>query len=137
MASVTRLMTFVDLDDGGGDVRQIAVSARHEAVLSDGRHVLLLNDRGWSASGPPDIWETTSMQEVVDTARMVVGPDEPSDTRSRAEIAATHWAHLAQLLGRQGINVDGRELERLPHDVELSDRLLARIGGRMSGPGPP
>jgi hypothetical protein len=43
----------------------------------DGRRVLLLDDRGWSASGPPGIWAVTSVEEIVDMARTVVGPDEP------------------------------------------------------------
>jgi hypothetical protein len=50
VSAVTRLVTFVDLAEGVADTRQMAFSARHEAVLSDGRHVLLLDDRGWSFS---------------------------------------------------------------------------------------
>ncbi len=48
VAQVARLMTFVDADDDVPDARQISVSARHEAVLDDGRRVLLMDDRGWS-----------------------------------------------------------------------------------------
>ena len=59
----------------------MSVSARHEAVLENGCRVLLLDDRGWSASGPPDIWARTSIEDIVDTALMVVGPDEPSGKR--------------------------------------------------------
>jgi len=47
---VTRLVTFVDVDDNVADARQMSVSARHEAVLVNGRRVLLLDDRGWSSS---------------------------------------------------------------------------------------
>jgi len=50
MSAVTRLVTFVDLAEGVGDTRQMSFSARHEAVLLDGRRVLLLDDRGWSWS---------------------------------------------------------------------------------------
>lgn len=51
VAPVTRLVTFVDMDDRAND-DYLSVSARHEAVLADGRRVLLLRDRGWGESGP-------------------------------------------------------------------------------------
>jgi hypothetical protein len=68
----------------------------------------------------------------MDTARTVVGPDEPFDGSTYEDAAASHWAYLAEELRRQGIVVDGPELSRLPHDVVLSERLLARLG---HGPG--
>lgn len=49
MAAVARLVTLVDVDDDVADPRQMSVSARHEAVLVDGRRLLLLDDRGWSS----------------------------------------------------------------------------------------
>jgi len=104
----------------------MSVSARHEAVLVNGRRVLLLDDRGWSASGPPNIWSVTSVEEIVDTARMVVGPDEPFGGRSHDDMAADHWAQLTEVLRQQGLVGDALELKRLPHDVVLSERLLAR-----------
>jgi len=106
----------------------MSVSARHEAVLVNGRRVLLLDDRGWSASGPPNIWSVTSVEEIVDTARMVVGPDEPFGGRSHDDMAADHWAQLTEVLRQQGLVGDALELKRLPHDVVLSERLLARVG---------
>ncbi len=127
VAAVTRLVTFVDVDNAADD-RQISVSARHEAVLEDGRHVLILGDRGWSASGPPDIWATTSVEDIVDTTRTVVGPDEPFDEHSHEDMEADHWAQLAEVLRQQGIVADPLDLKRLPHDTVLSKRLLARVG---------
>ena len=41
---------------------------------------------------------------------------------------AGHWEYLARILRRHGIEVTGAELKARPHDVELSDRVLARIG---------
>jgi len=35
----------------------------------------------------------------------------------------------ARDLRRQGVDADAAALEALPHDVELSERALARIGG--------
>jgi hypothetical protein len=123
---VTRLVTFVDVDDDAP--RRMSVSARHEAVLVGGRRVLLLDDRGWSASGPANIWAMTSVENIVDTARMVVGPDEPFGGRSHEDMEADHWVQLTEILGEQGIVAEALELKRLPHEVTLSERLLARIG---------
>jgi hypothetical protein len=148
MAAVTRLVTLVDVRDDVADSRQMSVSALHEAVLEVGRRVLLLDDRGWTSAAltawegevpdddarrdQPDIWAVTSAEDIEETARVVVGPDEPPDGYSQAEAEAAHWAYLADVLRQQGIAVDAQELKQLPHDVVLSDRLLARIG---RGPG--
>lgn len=145
MAAVTRLETLADVDAGSDDPGHLSISLRHEAVLADGRRLLLLDDRGWSSSlhaygtgdGPgggdvpataPDVWAVTTVAQIEETARVVVGPDEPCDGGSQADMAAGHWAHLAALLKRQGVLVDPGELQRLPHDVVLSERLLARAG---------
>jgi hypothetical protein len=40
---------------------------------------------------------------------------------------------LADVLRKQGVVVDALELKRLPHDVVLSERLLARIGSGRGG----
>jgi len=133
---VTRLVTFADVDEIVADVRQMSVSARHEAVLADGRRLLLLDDRGWSTSGPPDIWARTSVEEVLVTSRMVVGPDEPFDGRSHEDMAADHWAQLCEALRQQGVVASAQELRRLPHDVVLSQRLLARLGHVPGAPLP-
>ena len=148
MTAVARLLTFVDIrdeDDDGPDARRMSVSARHEAVLVDGRHVVLLADRGWSGElrvvggdvrsrqggGPveaPGIWASETAAEIERTARVVVGPDEPFQGRTQAEIDASHWDSLARVLQQEGIEVRAAELRALPHDVELSDRVLARVG---------
>jgi len=66
---VARLVTFVDADVNGDVSRRMSLSARHEAVLVGGRGMLLLDDRGWSASGPANIWATTSVEDIVEAAR--------------------------------------------------------------------
>ncbi len=63
----------------------------------------------------------------METARIVVGPDEPPAGHSRDDEEALHWAQLAEVLRQQGIAVGARQLKQLRHDVVLSDRLLARI----------
>jgi hypothetical protein len=123
MTAVTRLVTFVDVENQMADT--VSVSARHEAELVDGSRVLLLNDRGWGSSQG---WAATSVEEIQETTRVVVGPDEPFDDRSQEDMEADHWMFLHQIALRQGVAVDKAELRRLPHDVVLSQQVLARIG---------
>lgn len=125
MPAVTRLVTFVDVDSQG-PTDTISVSARHEVELEDGSRVLLLDDRGWGSSGS---WATTSEADLEETARMVVGPDEPSDGSSYERMDADHWAFLQRIAQQQGVVVDAAELKRLPHDVVLSQRALSRLAG--------
>ncbi|WP_461006337.1 hypothetical protein [Streptomyces capparidis] len=125
MTVVTRLVTDVDLDDAATDARRMSVSARLEAQLADGRGVVLLDDRGWSSWGGTDIRGRISAEDVEETARTVVGPDEPIDGLTHEQMAAGHWGSLARALRQQGVDVDPQELERLPHDVVLGERLRA------------
>ena len=126
----------------GGDVdpRCISVSARHEAVLEDGSRLLLLDDRGWTeelrgagADAINDLWALTPERHIVETARTVVGPDEAFGARTEDDMEADHWNALAEILRAQGLVVDAGELKQLPHDVELSDRLRARLGQSPDG----
>lgn len=143
-ARAVALVTACDVREAGGDRRTMSVTARHEALLDDGRRVLLLDGRGWTASlrtarlgaeaahapdSAADAWETTSVEEIERTAQAVVGPDEPYGDRSQRDMEAGHWRHLAGILARAGIAADARDLERLPHEVVLSERLRARLGG--------
>jgi hypothetical protein len=140
MSAVSRLVTFVGLREGVGDAHQMSVSARHEAELLDGRRVLLLDDRGWSSrlltassagvlpEEQPDIWTTTSIEEIEETARTVVGPDEPPEGFSPEDAETAHWTYLSDVLRRHGVVVEPLDLKGLPHDVALSERLLARLG---------
>lgn len=138
MQRVVRLVTLADVREDV-DPRRISVSARHEAVLEDGSRVLLLDDRGWTqalrgagANGVDDLWVLTPEHDVVETTRVVVGPDEPYGGRNQDDMETDHWNALAENLHRHGVVADAGELRQLPHDVVLSDRLLARLG---RGPG--
>jgi hypothetical protein len=138
MPRVVRLVTLADVNDDG-DARRISVSARHEAVLDDGRRVVLLDERGWSeglggagANEVADIWALTSEQDIAETTRVVVGPDEPFGGRSQDDMETDHWNALAENLRAHGVVVDAGTLKQLPHDVMLSESLLARLG-RGSG----
>lgn len=143
MGAVARLVTLVDVDEEASDARRMSVSARHEAVLADGRRVLLLDDRGWTSSAltatwgeapdggagreQADVWALTKVEDIEETARVVVGPDEPPDGYSQEEMEASHWEYLAGVLRQEGVVVDAEEVKQLPHDVVISERLLARI----------
>jgi hypothetical protein len=146
--AVARLVTLVDLQDDVPGANQMSVSALHEAVLEDGRRVLLFDDRGWTSAAltaywgevpedsrrdQPDVWAVTTVEDIEEIARVVVGPDEPPEGYSQEEAEAAHWAYLADVLREQGVVVDAQELKRLPHDVVLSERLLERIGRRRGG----
>lgn len=58
---------------------------------------------------------------------MVVGPDEPFGNHSQADMESDHWEALADALLRQGVLVSGEALGRLPHHVELTERLRTRL----------
>ncbi|MDT0613043.1 hypothetical protein [Streptomyces lancefieldiae] len=133
MTVVTGLVTHVDLGDDVADARQMSVSARLEAVLADGRSLVLLDGRGWgwSSSASADPGDRITASDIEEDARTVVGPDEPVDGETHERMAAAHWRHLAGVLGRQGVDVGDQELERLPHDVVLGERLRARLRGRL------
>ncbi|MDX6555684.1 MAG: hypothetical protein QOD86_1879 [Miltoncostaeaceae bacterium] len=138
MPVVARLVTHVELVDGGPG--EMSLSARLEAALDDGRRVTLLDDRGWTESlrgagpGDPDIWAHASIEEIEETARTVVGPDEPPPGQTQEHMERTHWAHLAGVLGARGVPAAGDELRALPHEVVLGRRLLARLGAGGSTP---
>jgi hypothetical protein len=145
MARVARLLTLVDLVEN--DIEgQTSFSARHEVVLVDDRRVMPLDDRGWSSSlvrataepdSPRDVsdfWAVTSLEEIEETSRWVVGPDEPFDGRSQKDMERDHWTCLAETLRQQGVAADAGERKGLPHDVVLSERVLALAGRETDEP---
>ena len=138
MERVVRLVTIADVREDA-DAGRISVSARHEAVMEDGSKLLLLDDRGWTqelrgagANELDDLWARTPESDIVETARVVVGHDEPFGGRSQGDMEHDHWNALAENLRAHGVVVDANELRQLPHDIVLSDRLRARLG---EGPG--
>jgi len=125
-----RLVTSVDLDRTAGPKigtdDQMAVSALLELKLDDGRRVVLLDDRGWSSHGR-GVWAHTSIDDLTETSRMVVGPDEPPEGVSYEQEATMRWDELATRAREQGIDVDGSDLVALPHDVDISPGVRARV----------
>ena len=137
MAAIARLITYTDLNDWPGQpAGQVSCSAVLKAELVDGGEVVLLHDRGWSAGvrfvgggGPSDQWGYVTQEDVEETARIVVGPDEPADGESYEEAARMHWSFLAAVLEDNGVAASADDLRSLAHVVVLSERLLARIAG--------
>lgn len=140
MALIARLVTFVDIAD---ETRpsQLSFSARHDALLADGRRIVLLDDRGWSQSRicafsdtesavperPSSPWDGVTREDIEKTARTVVGPDSAYAEYTQAEMDEGHWSYLSAALEEEGVHVGATDLRALPHEVELSDRLLARL----------
>lgn len=129
MTAVTRLVTYVDWDEAATDIQHAFVTARLEAVLADDRSLVLLDDRGWgwTSSASTDAQSHISADEIEKDARTVVGSDEPVGGETYEQAAADHWNSLADILTRQGVDVEAQELAGLSHDVVLSEHLRARI----------
>jgi hypothetical protein len=140
VGSIARLVTFVDIHAASDS--QLSFSARHDVLLADGRRIVLLNDRGWSQSriyfssdSEPTMrnersspWEGVTREHIEEAARTVVGPDEAYGDHTQTEADEAHWAYLSGTLEKQGIDMDATDLRALPHEVELSDRLLVCLG---------
>jgi hypothetical protein len=94
--TVDRLLTLVDLANAmeaeSGQLLTTSLTAVHMAALQNGRHLILLDDRGWTEARPAAYSGWPLISEIEDTARMVVGPDEAYEGRSHAEMATDHWA---------------------------------------------
>ncbi|WP_104431864.1 hypothetical protein [Kineococcus xinjiangensis] len=131
MREARRLVTSIDLDTTAGPEanteRRMSIDALLELELVDGRRVTLLDDRGWASSGPSDLWSRTSLEDLAHDARTVVGPDEPPEGCSSEDAAAMHWDHLAATARNQGVRIAPEELAALPHDVEASADIQARL----------
>ncbi|MEJ5887384.1 hypothetical protein WDZ16_02810 [Pseudokineococcus marinus] len=131
MHAAKRLVTSIEVDEPSSTPpdadRQMSISASLELELEDGRRVTLLDDRGWSSSGPSDIWAYTSLEDLADTARTVVGPDEPPDHASYEEEEASYWAQMATNARERGVRVEAGDLRSLSHDVDISQEVRARI----------
>jgi hypothetical protein len=122
-AVVVALGAWCDLyspgkDLGGGAGTSFKV--REFALLSDGREVTLLDDRGWTTSARLDqIPMTQVIRDVYNTAL----PDDAEETGEEHE-----WQRFEQRLREAGVAVTLDELRALPYRVILSDSLRSRLG---------
>lgn len=127
MAEVVGLVTTVDEDWRVHDARRISVSTRQHAVLDEGAHVVLIDDRGWCQTGPLTLWADLTAHVISDTARLVIGPFTLMDGHVDYCLEREHWAHLVKILHYNGVTVDPFVLALLPHHVVLSHRLQAQL----------
>ena len=112
---------------GRRNAATVDVKARHELELADGRRMLLLNDRGYGATCS---WNESTLADVEFQVRTVVGPDEPFDEMTAAEMEAAHGEALAAVAQQHGVHVGGADLQRLRHDVVISDLIRSLVGPR-------
>ncbi|MEJ3653137.1 hypothetical protein WEH80_09145 [Actinomycetes bacterium KLBMP 9759] len=124
MSAVERLVITADVDDGAAHGEQVSVRARMDAVLADGRWIVLLDDRGW---GSTQTWASISANDVEETTRTAIGPDEPAAGRSVEQSTTDHWTHIARILLSNGVPVDPGRLRALPCGFVMSERLAARV----------
>jgi hypothetical protein len=93
---------------GGGT----SCKVREFALLSDGRDVTLLDDRGWTTSAPLG---EISLTNVVRNVYNVVLPDNAEETGEEHE-----WERFEQRLRQGGVAATPDELRALPYRVILS-----------------
>ena len=121
-AVVVALVAWSDLDSQRENSGGVGTSfkVREFALLSDGREVTLLDDRGWSTSERLDQIPLTQFVRDVHTT---VLPDDAEETGEEHE-----WQRFEQRLREAGVAVTLEELRGLPYRVILSDRLKSRLG---------
>jgi hypothetical protein len=109
-------------DDRGRPSREHSFSVSEFALTDDGRRVTLHEERGWGGrlSTDEDIWNYTTEDEVKETTFAVVrfADDGPDDHP---------WEWLVELCHAQGIDVTVEELQAVPYEVVLSDRVIERL----------
>lgn len=128
-----RLVTSIRMDTEAGPEsnteRTMSVRALHQLELQGGHRITLLDDRGWSATlmGLTDLWAATSLENLTEQARAVVGPDEPPPEGSQEQEARWHWSALSLVAEGAGVAVSAEALAGLRHDVEIDPALRERI----------
>jgi hypothetical protein len=123
VGEVERLVTLVDLDDRNQNDGHSAWAHLY-VVLRSGERRLLLDDRGWSSSA--EIAQD-GLQQIEDTARMVVGPDGPGAGETDEQMEAWYWEWMHHKLRDAGVSAEADDLKALPHDVEIGERLRHRL----------
>lgn len=107
--NVVSLCARADLNESpdGGTSCQV----REFAVLSDGRKVPVLDDRGWTSTTSVGI---ISLSHVVRNVYTVVLPDDAEETGEHHE-----WGRFVERLREAGVVVTGDQLRALPYHVTI------------------
>jgi hypothetical protein len=85
---------------------------REFALLSDGRELALLDDRGWSSSAP---LSAITLAQVVRNVYNAILPDDAEETGETHE-----WQRFEQRLQEAGLTVSQQELQTMPYSVRLT-----------------
>jgi hypothetical protein len=109
-ATVVSLGAWGDVSEGssGGT----SCNVREFALLSDGREITLLDDRGWTSSAPLG---EVSLAHVVRNIYNAVLPDDAEETGEEHE-----WQRFEQRLREAGVAVSQHDLRALPYRIALS-----------------
>jgi hypothetical protein len=109
------------------------------AVLSDGREVMLLDDRGWftgSSTLPPELYFAQfTLHDIEKGIYNVLLPDwadaknplPPDLAAVEAVGGAQDWELLIRILRDRGIETTSTVLKSVPRRVDISDRLRAQL----------
>jgi hypothetical protein len=108
--------------------RGVSFDVHQFAVLADGRHLTLDDQRGFTTavktsdgSPPGDTWPHLTLAELERDVLTTVLPDDDETEDEHP------WEWLAGLLREHGVEATADELKALPYDVQFSDRLRARV----------
>ncbi len=124
--SVARATSFCDLDSAGVSprIRSWRLSVLQQADLSDGRRVLLKDDRGWSSwpLGWPQIrpggsWKVPGGRALTKEAILILDPD---DNESWMDWVVGRLRFL-------GLDVDPASVHAAPFHVEFGPRVLHEL----------
>jgi hypothetical protein len=109
-----------------GARRQVSIGIEQYAILSDGRRVVF--DRpGFTTgvAGADDSWAAyLTADDIEDDVRTTLQPET-----ERAGDPALDFPHIARCLSALGVETSADELIKVPHSIELSERLRIRLAG--------
>jgi len=132
MATVTRLVTFVDVAGHAPSKTQMHVSARLEVEISDGRRVVLLDDRGWGAATNrlpetmPDIWMHHSLRRGdLRVAGAVAHLHRRGHRRGQVVVDVGQLFGLAPAIHTGLVEIHGIDLKG-GMELRMGERLLTR-----------
>lgn len=108
-----------------GSSRHVSIGIDQFAILSDGRRVVF--DRpGFSTgvAGVGDSWAHLTAEDIEDDVRTTLQPETETEFEPDLDLP-----HIARRLSRLGVETSADQLIDVPHHIELSERLKARLAG--------
>jgi hypothetical protein len=123
VADVVELVAECELVETSGS--RTSFDVVEYAVLSDGRRVTLLDDRGWSQTthglAPGETWPLTADDVRRDVLNVVL-PDDAETSGEEHE-----WRWFVERLHDAGVDVTRDELRALPYRIAFGERLRAAL----------